>query len=327
MARLAPTSRPGVGSLAKLAAGQLAVLFAGQAWFVILTWLLVVSGAGGKTGLVLMFAAVPRALLMLVGGAVSDRVPPIIVLRVAALSSTVIFAIGAIRIAAGGVSLWEWTVIAALLGVSDAFFFPAFGALVPQLAEGAQRQKANALVQLSDQITQIAGPLAAGVLLSQTSSALAVAAVAGAAGLGAVFFGSFGQPNTDRGRTDVVGESVRRSVAKGLSFAWANPDVRALLGTAAVLSLGTVGPISVGGALLSAERFGGAEALGLLLGAFGLGALIGVGIAAATKPTTNVRMVLGLTTSAIGVGFGMLGLAHTLAVAIGVGVPPGVAVG
>jgi hypothetical protein len=121
--------------------------------------------------------------------------------------------------------------------------------------------------------------------------------------------------------------SVRGAVGEALRFAWRVVDVRLCLIVAAALSLGTVGPVSVGGALLANERLGGAQSLGVLLGAFGVGAFVGVVIAATTKAPTSIRAMLAVTSAAIGVGIGVLGFTTSLVMACAIAVPTGVAAG
>jgi hypothetical protein len=56
--------------------GQTFIFCAAQFWFVALTWLVLqTTGSGIALGTVLMAAAIPRGVLMLVGGAISDRLP------------------------------------------------------------------------------------------------------------------------------------------------------------------------------------------------------------------------------------------------------------
>ncbi len=57
--------------------GESVSLLGDQFYFVALTWLtLQITGSGLALGTVLMLAAIPRAALMLIGGAVTDRVSP-----------------------------------------------------------------------------------------------------------------------------------------------------------------------------------------------------------------------------------------------------------
>ena len=68
-------------------AGQTLIFCAAQIWLVALTWLVLQeTQSGWAAGSVLMAAAIPRGLLMLLGGAMSDRLPTN---RVAALAGTI----------------------------------------------------------------------------------------------------------------------------------------------------------------------------------------------------------------------------------------------
>ena len=312
--------------MAPLAAAQFAVLLGGQAWFVALTWLLVERGESGATiGFVLMIGAIPRAVLMLLGGAITDRYRPVVVLRTATAAMTVLVGVGALLFAGGSVQVWGLAVLAGLFGATDAFFHPAVGGLIPQIVAPERRSRANALIQICDQLTQIAGPVLAGVLIARDGEVTTLAVIGVCFGLGLVALALL--RTGSRRRASDGGPSINRAIADALRFAWRTTDVRLCLVVAAALSLGTVGPISVGGALLAHERLGGAQSLGVLLGAFGAGALIGVVGAATTREPASIRGMLAVTTGAIGIGIGMLGVASTLLVACAIALPVGVAAG
>lgn len=312
--------------LAPLALAELAVLLGGQAWFVTLTWMLIDRGAPGPTiGLVLMVAAIPRAALMLVGGAITDRHPPLAVLRISAGVMTVLIGLATFLVTQGAVPTWQLAALAALIGATDAFFFPAVGALIPQIVPPEQRHRANAFIQLCDQVTQIAGPVLAGVVLARSGQVTAVAVIGGCFAIGLIALLVMRSRPRLNGAEDAP--SVRRAIAEALQFSWASPDVRSCLVVAAALSLGTVGPVSVGGALLADQRFGGAQGLGILLGAFGAGAFLGVVVAGVARVPASATTVLAGTTACIGVGIGLLGVSSSLLMACAIAVPTGVAAG
>jgi MFS family permease len=69
--------------------GQTCIYCAAQFWFVAVTWLVLQNtGSGLALGAVLMAAAIPRGILMLIGGAISDRFPPNIVAAIATIVNT-----------------------------------------------------------------------------------------------------------------------------------------------------------------------------------------------------------------------------------------------
>ncbi|MBA2311962.1 MAG: MFS transporter, partial [Actinobacteria bacterium] len=75
----------------------------------------------------------PMVLFLLLGGVMSDRVDR---RKVLILSDTIrgiaVAAIGVLSIT-GTIQLWHMFVLVAVYGVGDAFFGPAFGAIVPDL--------------------------------------------------------------------------------------------------------------------------------------------------------------------------------------------------
>lgn len=79
--------------------GQTFILCASQFWFVALTWLVLQkTGSGFAIGTVLMAAAIPRGLFMLVGGAISDRLPTHAVAAIAASTNTILIGLVAVML-------------------------------------------------------------------------------------------------------------------------------------------------------------------------------------------------------------------------------------
>jgi len=83
------------------------------------------TGSALALGTVLALMAIPRALLMLVGGVYVDRLSPRRVMFVSnAVRLVAVSALGLI-VLDGGVQLWMLYAFALVFGVSAAFFFPA----------------------------------------------------------------------------------------------------------------------------------------------------------------------------------------------------------
>ncbi|HEY7659095.1 MAG TPA: MFS transporter [Actinomycetota bacterium] len=90
---------------------------------------------------------VPHVVLLLVGGAVSDRFDRRKVMVVADLIRMVaVIALGALSLS-GTIQIWHMMVIAAGYGAGTAFFGPAFDAIVPELVPSEELTQANALDQ------------------------------------------------------------------------------------------------------------------------------------------------------------------------------------
>jgi len=111
--------------------------------------------------------SLPQVAMLLVGGAVSDRVRRQTVLFWADVTRA--GAVGALSVLtfAGALHLWELYAVAALLGTASAFAFPALDALVPQLVPPHELPAANAVDQFVRPVSiQLAGPALGGLVVA-----------------------------------------------------------------------------------------------------------------------------------------------------------------
>lgn len=96
-------------------------------------------------GITMMAMAVPQILLLLFGGFVSDRFERRWVMIGSDLvRGAALLVMGALSIA-GVLELWQMAVIAAVYGAGNAFFGPAFDAMVPDLVPDELLAQANSL--------------------------------------------------------------------------------------------------------------------------------------------------------------------------------------
>lgn len=90
---------------------------------------------------------VPHVVLLLIGGAVSDRFDRRKVMVAADLIRMVAVAALGVLALTGYIQIWNMMVIAAFYGAGTAFFGPAFDAIVPDLVPEAELTQANSLDQ------------------------------------------------------------------------------------------------------------------------------------------------------------------------------------
>ncbi len=312
-----------------LFAGETISVLGDQFHFVALTWLaLQLTGSGLVLGTVLMTAAIPRAVFMLVGGAFSDRFSPrTLMLLSNAIRAVVVGALAAL-VVSGQAELWHLYVLAAIFGIVDAFFYPALNTIVPMLVPERQLAPANALVQSAQQVMGLIGPALAGAMVAivQTGPAFVIDAASFAVAAVALFLIRGGRrPATS---SETRAPSVLSTIADGVRAAWADPAVRSIVVLTSAINFAIVGPMSVGLAILADTRFeGGSAAFGLLFSAFGAGAVVGA-IAAGSipRPARLGTITLGITTL-LGLGLAGIGIAPTLAVALAIHAVMGVLVG
>jgi MFS family permease len=104
--------------------------------FVALAWLtLQLTGSGPALGSVLMVAAIPRAVFVLLGGALSDRFSPRSLMLYSNAFRGVVVGILAVLVLTGTAELWHLFIFAGIFGVVDALFYPAVNTILPMLVD------------------------------------------------------------------------------------------------------------------------------------------------------------------------------------------------
>jgi MFS family permease len=119
----------------------------------------------------------PNALLLLLAGAIVDRLPRrLVVLGANLLRGGAVAAIAGLA-AAHALNVTELVVLSAAVGVGDAFFYPAYRAIMPELLPPELLTQGNAFNSASQTVgLSFAGPAIGGVVvaLGGTSVAFAV---------------------------------------------------------------------------------------------------------------------------------------------------------
>lgn len=300
--------------------GESVSLIGNQFYLVALPWLaLRLTSSGFAIGAVLMTAAIPRAVFMLAGGALSDRFTPRSLMLISNLARAFLTAIIAVLVHYETIETWHLYVLSALFGLFDAFFYPAFTAIVPRLLPKEQLATGHSLLQGSVQFMMLLGPALAGILIT-------------AGGLGLVFGFDAGtfifaalmlwlMRDRDEGPATTSGEGldgphqvgVIAAIREGLRYTWNDTVLRAALLIIAATNFSFAGPFTVGLASLAAFRFrGDATAFGTMLSAWGGGALLGAVVSGSLSRVRNRGLLLVATSGTLGVGLALLGFAPSL---------------
>src|SRR5574342_1431835 len=147
--------------------GERLSLLGDQFYMIALPWLvLTLTGNALAVGTVFALAGIPRALFMLVGGALTDRFTPRRLMINSNLARMVLTGLLAVLVAMNLIQLWMLYVLALFFGLADAFFFPAQTSIVPQLVDKDQLQQGNAMIQGTATLSLLVGPILAGRLIS-----------------------------------------------------------------------------------------------------------------------------------------------------------------
>ncbi|TCC03664.1 MFS transporter [Kribbella soli] len=279
---------------------------------------------GGVAGLILLLAAAPRAVLLLVGGAIGDKYGAP---RVLLVSCTAMFLVTAALVPATlavGEPVWLLVILALVVGTIDAFFLPSSRSMPRLLVPPAQVPRALASFQVTGVVFAVTGTAVGGVLVSW-------AGLTAAGGFDALTFGVMiivlillRNTIAPPGRMPA---GMLRSIGAGIQVAFGRPLTRALLITMTVAA-GLLMPLdALLFPLLARDHGWNAATAGLLVASRSLG----VGVIAlrilmrGAFPRPGIFAALGLLVAAAG----LLGLSvlEPLPLTFAAGVLSGIGVG
>src|SRR5512136_2358269 len=307
--------------------GESVSLLGDQFYFIALPWLVFqMSGSALAFGTILMVAGIPRAVFMLVGGVMTDRFSPRAVMIVSNLLRLAITVLLAIGVAAQMIELWMLYLMAFCFGVVDAFFHPAYRAIIPLIVDKDSLQASNSIMHGTSQLVEIIGPGVAGLLLRGVGVALSLVFDALTFLFTSIMLLLMHPKRVERDaspqRHSILGEI-------GEMFAYVRHDrlLMTLILVVAAINLLFVGPLVVGSAALSKVRFTeGAAAYGAMLSAFSIGALLGT-VTAGVVRLKRPGLVSLLLVAAEGVFLVGVGFAPTLVLACVLWLPIGLDAG
>lgn len=316
-----------------------------QFYLVALPWLVLqLTGDAFAMSTVLAVASIPRALFMLIGGALTDRFSSRTLMLASSLLRLVLVALLSGLVLAGSIELWMLYPFALIFGLMDGFFYPALNAIVPQLVDQERLQTGNALIQGTGQLAMFAGPIVAGSLIAFLDGGLGPAAVQDTVGNGIAFaFNAFTflvsaimlwmmkghQPKQVAAAADKH-ESVWSSIRDGLAYVSEDVTLRTFFLITAAITFLMNGPFGIGVPVLAETRFEeGAAAFGMILSAFGGGSFLGTVMAGILPKPAPLRFatILLVLTSMMGIGLALLGFVSSAFAAAAVAFAMGVANG
>ena len=289
-------------------AGYLSSLVGDQVWFVALGWAAVQAGSAAQVGGVLAAGSLPRALLLVFGGALADRWGP----RRTALGSdaarTALLLAGAAAVLLLPPSALLLAVLAGAFGAVDAVYLPAASAMPSQLVAPDQVLRLTGMRGTVQRVATTVGAPAGGLVVAAAGAGAGLAVAAGATALSVLALLS----TRVRPVEPAPRQPLLREVRAGLALVARSPVLRPLLLLAAVFEFAFSGALTVGVPLLSAHRGWGAGGVGVLLGAFGGGATLAtVGIVLVRRVPHVGRLFLPLVVL-MGTGLVVLGLVPSL---------------
>jgi MFS family permease len=287
--------------------------FAGQAISRIGTWMqmiaqswlvLTLTGSSVLLGLVVALQALPVLLLGPYGGLVADRVDKrrlmVVLQTVMAVQA---LALGVLTVS-GTIRVWEIALLAALLGLNNAFETPARQAFMLEMVGPAELRNAVSLNSVMVNVARAVGPAAAGIVIAVAGEGICF--LVNAASFVAVVASLLTLDTSQLSPSPPAGRSAGQ-LREGLRYVRRTPELAVPLVLMAIVGMLTY-EFSVSLPVLARSSLeAGAQGYGYMTAAMGAGAVAG-GLVVAARGRTGLRpLVLAAA------GFGVLVVCAALA--------------
>jgi DHA3 family tetracycline resistance protein-like MFS transporter len=232
-----------------------------------------ISNAPSALAIVGVAWAVPQILLLLLGGAISDRFERRLLLMLSdAIRGAAIAALGVLTVT-GTLELWHVVVLVVVYSIGGSVFAPAFTGIVRDVVPRDLLLEANALDQFVRPFCQrLIGPALGGVIIGLAGAGTAFLVDAFTFAVSATAFLLM------RTRSVPVAEgdrSLGRDIVEGLSYVRSRAWLWATFGAVTASLLFFLGPVYVlMPYVVKNSLHGGAAGLGLVFSAGGVGAIV-----------------------------------------------------
>jgi MFS family permease len=242
-----------------------------------------IKASASALAYVLAARTISSIALFLVAGVWADRLPRQLVM----LGSDVVRGLAhgtlAVLLLTGRAEIWQLVVLAAVYGAGEAFFGPSSQGLVPQTVSASRLQEANALMSLSRNVTAVAGPAVAGVVIALSSAGWAIAVDAATFAVSAAFLLrmrlAFTKPAAQSFLTD-----LREGWSEFMRRTW----VWVCVCHFALFQFAALAPFFVLGPYISKTELGGASAYATITAFAGVGSIIGSLVALRFRPSRQL---------------------------------------
>ena len=295
--------------------GEMASVIGDHISLIAFPWLVLqMTDSAAMTGLVFAVQGIPRALLMLAGGAVVDRTSPRLVILVTNGLRMLLVMSLAYMISQDNVEVSTVFIMAFAFGIADAFFYPASTSIIPSLVSRDDLQAGNAILQTTLHLGMTIGPVVAAFLIAGEISSMSQNGDGDLSGLSsyekdreglaraffvdgltfAVSFLSllFVKVRKFDEQSSESKSSLYSEVREAINWVQSIPAVRLGFIGMAFIHFFFMPMVFVGIPVWAKQRFiEGAYVYGLVTAAFGIGALLGAVATAYVKKPSDKNLV------------------------------------
>ena len=245
------------------------------------------GGSPSDLGIVLAARMLALVACLLAGGVVADRVDRRKVMVAADLTRLASQGVLAALLIDGHPSIAAIAGLTAITGAATGFFNPASTGLLPLVVKPELLQQANGLRGTAQSAGEIAGPLLAGLLVVAASPGWALAIDAATFAVSAAFLSRLRLPPRVSTRAQSFLQDLKQGWGAFTEYTWVWSFVLAV-------ALGNIfwGAWSALGPVVAKDELGGAAAWGAVLGAMGVGGVIGGAAAIRANPRRPMLVVV-----------------------------------
>ncbi|WP_025843940.1 MFS transporter [Brevibacillus agri] len=303
-------------SFLSLWSGTILSAVADGAFFLLLSWFIVDrTGSEAMLGTALICMSIPRLLFMLAGGVAADRWNRKWIMLASILARSLIL-LGFSLALQNEPGTWLYVFIygiAALFGTVDAFFWPARSSILPSLVSREQLAFANSLMEISQQISMVGGPVVSAVLIRTGDYPLMFLILAVAFFVGAIFLSALrlapaqtASPAPQQDAPASGKSSYFQDIWSGIRFTYSIPILTMILTTSLVINMMFSGPINMAIPLHAKDLGWDGSAYSSLSTALGVGTIAGGILTGLCKGFRGKFMLLPLFLGVMGIGMSSL---------------------
>lgn len=224
-------------------------------------------------GWIMMATALPRVLFMVGGGVIADRFSCNKVMFITNISRAILIFGIMILLWWDQLTFTNLLIFAICFGILDAFFWPASESMIPNIVEENQITRANAFLQMTNQLSLIFGPTLAGFVIYQFAFYGVFTACIIALILSSFLVWWIHHPKF---RETPISQGSWEEFREGLKYMKKSTFLGTLLSIIVVVNFFVAGPVVVGIPLIADLILkGNSVALSSLQSSFGFGTLVG----------------------------------------------------
>jgi MFS family permease len=247
-----------------------------------------IGASPSQLGLVLLASRLPQVLFTVLGGVVGDRLSRRHLMLTSDLVRGGVQAATAALLITSNAEIWHLVVLQAIVGTATAFFEPAAAGIVADLVPPGDRQEANALLAVSQNLATLLSPFIAATLIATVGTGAAFAVDAATFALSAVALWRLRMPSR-AAEAALEATSMLADARRG----WAEFRRRRWLVvfTAQLTAINglCVGPFLVLGPVVAERDLGGARAWAIVGIGYAVGGLAGSALALRWHPRYPLR--------------------------------------